>query len=125
MQPVLQHLQRDRRDLQHLMAHGIRIISPQQRAAAAAGIRVVLHHLIHPLDRQQLRATAGVARLATTLAATALAPLRRLKPRPITGGRHGGIAGAAADPLLELSQFAGQGGELATQVFVLLQMGQD
>ncbi|MEB3349499.1 MAG: hypothetical protein VKO00_05715 [Cyanobacteriota bacterium] len=29
--------------------------APQQGAAAAAGIGVVLHHLIHPLNRQQLR----------------------------------------------------------------------
>jgi hypothetical protein len=107
------------------MAHGIRIISPQQRAAVAAGIRVVLHHLIHPLDRQQLRATAVVARLATTLAATALAPLRRLKPRLITGGRLGGIAGAAADPLLQLSQFRRQSAELATQLFVLPQLSEE
>jgi hypothetical protein len=86
MQPVLQHLQRDRRDLQHLMAHGIRIISPQQRAAAAAGIRVVLHHLIHPLDRQQLRATAGAARLATRLAAMSLRRSGGLKPGPSLEG---------------------------------------
>jgi hypothetical protein len=72
------------------MAYGIRIISPQQRAAAAAGIRVGLHHLIHPLDRQQRRATAGVARLATTLAATALAPLRRLVVRRSSAQRWPG-----------------------------------
>jgi hypothetical protein len=104
------------------MAHGIRIISPQQRAAAAAGIRVVLHHLIHPLDRQQLRATAGAARLATRLAATALAPLRRLKAGAVAGGRLGGIAGAAADPLLQLSQFRRQGGEVEPQLIVLQPM---
>ncbi len=107
------------------MADGIRIISPQQRAAAAAGIRVVLHHRIHPLDRQQLRATAGVARLATTLAATAFAPLRWFKAGAVAGGRLGGIAGAAADPLLELGQFRRQGGELEPQLFVLPQLGQD
>jgi hypothetical protein len=38
------------------MAQRIGILSLQQRAAAAADIGVVLHHLIHPLDRQQLRA---------------------------------------------------------------------
>ena len=103
---------------------------------------MVLHHLIHPLDRQQLRATAGVARLATTLAATALAPLRRLGVRrtyaqrwpgpSLEGGyrfaeawRLGGIAGAGADPLLKLSQFRRQSGELATQLVVLPQLGQE
>ena len=57
------------------MAQGIWILALQQRAAAAAGVRVVLHHLVHPLDRQQLRARSGMTRLAAALAATALAPL--------------------------------------------------
>jgi hypothetical protein len=52
---VLDHQLRDRRDLDHLMAHGRWILSLQQGSAAAAGLRVMLHHLIHPLDRQQLR----------------------------------------------------------------------
>jgi hypothetical protein len=52
---MLNHQRRDRRDLDHLMAQRCRILSLQQGAATAAGIRVVLHHLIHPLNRQQLR----------------------------------------------------------------------
>jgi hypothetical protein len=118
MQPVLKHRQRDRRDLQHLMAYGIRIISQQQRAAATAGSRVMLLVIVNALRRRQHRATAGMARLPTTLAATAT--LRRHKPRPITGGRFGGIAGVAADPLLQPGQLRGQGGELEPQLIVLL-----
>jgi hypothetical protein len=106
------------------MAQGIRIISPQERAAAAAGSRVMVLVIVHALRLQQLRATAGVARLTTTLAATAFAPLRRLKPGPITGGRFGGIAGAAADPLLQPGQLSGQGGELGVQFLVLLVLGE-
>jgi hypothetical protein len=35
-----------------------------------------LHHLIHLLDRQAFRPSAGTARLASALTATALAQLR-------------------------------------------------
>ena len=42
--------------LDHPMAQEIRILSLQQRAATPAGIGVVFHHFIHPLDRPQLRA---------------------------------------------------------------------
>jgi hypothetical protein len=52
VQPVFYHHRRDWRNLDHLMAQWVWILSIQQRAAAAAGIGVVLHHLIHPLDRQ-------------------------------------------------------------------------
>jgi len=61
-----------------------------------------------------------MSRLAAALAATALAPLRRLKPRAVTGGRLGRVARAAADPLPQAGQFAGQGGELAAELIVLL-----
>jgi len=81
---------------------------------------VVFHHLIYPLDRQQLRVRAGMARLTAALASTALASLRRLEPRAVTGGRFGGVAGAAADPLPQLGQLARQGGELAAELVVLL-----
>jgi len=49
-------------------------------------MNIQLHHLINPLNLQQLRPSAGMARLAAALAATALAPLRCLEPRPVTGG---------------------------------------
>jgi len=55
VQPVLDHQRRDRRNLDHLMAHGRWILSLQQGAAVAAGIGVVLNHLIHPFGRQKLR----------------------------------------------------------------------
>ena len=79
VQPVLDHHWRERRDLNHLMAQRIRILAVQQGAAAAAGVQVVVHHLIHPLDRQQLRARAGMAWLAAAFAATAFATLRGIK----------------------------------------------
>ncbi len=120
MQPVFNHQRRDRRDLDHLMTHRLWIISLEQSAAAAAGIGVVFHHLIHPLDRQQFRPTAGMARLTAALAATALAPLWRLKPKPVTGGWFGGVARAPVDPLPQLGQLARQGGELNAELIVLL-----
>ena len=96
------------------------IIALQQGAAAAAGLRVVLHHLIHPLDRQQLRPRSWMARLSATLAATTFASLGWLKPRAITGRWFGGVTGAAADPLPQAGQFGGQGGELYSELLVLL-----
>lgn len=56
MQLMLDHQRPDRRDLDDLMAQGSWVFSPQQGATAAAGIAVVFHHFIHPLDRQQHRA---------------------------------------------------------------------
>lgn len=109
----------------HLMPQGRWILSLQQGAAAAASIRVVFHHRIHPLDRQQLRPRSRMARLTAALAAAALATLRRLKPRAITGGWFGGIARAAADTHPQLGQLCCQGGELAAEIIVLLLLGQD
>ena len=125
MQPMLDHHWRDRRDFNHLMAQRIRILALKQGAAAAAGIGVMVHHLIHPLDRQQLRPRSRMTRLTAALAATALAPCRRLKPGPIAGGRFGGVARAAADPLPQAGQFGSQGGELAAELIVLLPESQN
>jgi len=122
---MFDHHRRYRRDLDHLMAQRRWIFSLQQHAAAAAGIRMVLHHFVNALHRQQLRASAGMARLAAPLAATAFATLGRLKPRAIAGGRFGGIAGAAADPLPQVGQFGSQSGELGTQLLDLLLLSQD
>ena len=119
MQPVIDHQRRDRRNLNHVMPQGLWILTLQQRAAAAAGIRVTLHHLTPPLDRQQLRPGSGMTRLAATLAATAMASLRWLQPRPIAGGWFRGVARAAADPLPQAGQLSDQGGELATQLMDL------
>ena len=68
--------------------------------------------IVHALRRQQLRPRSRMAWLAAALAATAFAALRRLESRAIAGGWFGGVAGAAADPLAQLSQFRRQGGEL-------------
>ncbi len=81
---------------------------------------MVLHHFVNALHRQQLRASAGMARLAAPLAATAFTTLGRLEPRTIAGGRFGGIAGAAADPLPQVGQFGSQGGELGAQLLDLI-----
>jgi hypothetical protein len=101
------------------MAQGIWILSLQQRATAAAGVRVVLDYLIHPLDRQQPRPSAGMALLPTALAATAFAALGRLEPRAVTGGRLGGVAGGSTDPLAQAGQFRRQGCELRAELFIL------
>jgi len=114
-QPVLDHQRSDRRNLNHLMTQGLWILSIQQGAATAARLGVVVHHLIHPLDRQRLRPGSRVAWLAATLAATALAPLQRLETRPIAGGRFGGVARAATDPLPQAGQLGRQGGEFAAE----------
>lgn len=124
MQPVHEHKRGDRRDLDHPMAQRIWINTSQQLIATVAGIRVVIHHLIHPLNRQQFRPTGEMALLAAPLAATALAPHWRLiPPSPSLEGCHsyaealrlGGVAGAPADPLPQVCQLGGQGGELAAQ----------
>jgi hypothetical protein len=88
-----------------------------------ASMDIQLHHLIHPLDRQQLRPSAGMARLAAALAATTLAPLRWLEPSPVTGGWFRGVARAAADLIPQLGQFPGQGGGLTAEQFNFLTAG--
>ena len=57
------------------------IIALLQLPATAAGFRVVLDHLIHPLDRQQLRPRSWMARLSAPLAAITFASLRWLVAR--------------------------------------------
>ena len=72
------------------MAHWVWILSIQQHPAAATGIGVVLHHLIHSLDRQQLRPESWMARLAAAVAATALATFWRLVARRASAKRWQG-----------------------------------
>jgi hypothetical protein len=108
---MLDHHRRDRGDLDHLMAQWFLILSLQQRAAAAAGLRVTLRHLVNALNREQLRAGSLMARLATPLAATNLGTPWRLKPSAVAGWRLGGVAGAAADPLPQAGLLNGQGSE--------------
>ena len=86
---------------------------------------MVFHHLIHRRDRQQLRPSAGMGRLTATLAVTALRPLRRLKPRGFTGGKIGGVARAAADPLPQTGQLPRQGGELSAELLDLQLLSRD
>jgi len=116
---MFDHQRRYQQDLDHLMAQRRWIFSLQQRSAAAAGIQMVLHHIVNALQRQQLRASAVMARLAATFAATDFAALGPLRPRAIAGGRFGGIAGAAADPLPKVGQFGSQGGGLGAQLLNL------
>ena len=49
---------------------------------------MVLNHLVNAPDRQQLRPRSGMALLATSLAATDFAPIRRLETWAVAGGRH-------------------------------------
>jgi hypothetical protein len=107
------------------MAQWLWIRSLQQGAAAAAGVRVVLHHLLNSLNRQQLWAGSWMARLATPLAATAFTPLWRFKTLAIARGRFRGVAGTAADPLAQAGQFGRRGGELGAQLIVFLLLNQD
>jgi hypothetical protein len=107
------------------MAQRLQILSLKQNAATAAGIGVLLHHLIHPLDRQELRTGSWMTRLAAPLAATAFATLGRLETRAIAGGRFEGVAGRSADPLAQAGQLCGQGGEPAPQLINLLLLSQD
>jgi hypothetical protein len=67
---MLDHQRGDRWDLNHPMPQWLWILSRQQGVAMASGVRVVRHHLIHPLDRQQLDPGFWMARLAAGLAAT-------------------------------------------------------
>jgi hypothetical protein len=66
-----------------------------------------------------------MARLATSLAATALATLRWLEPWTVAGGRLGGIAGVAANLFAQACQLGGQGSELGAQLLNLLLLGQN
>ena len=122
---MLDHQLRDRRNLDHPVPQGLWILTLQQRAAAAACREVMLHHLIHPLDRQQLLPGSGMDGLATALAITALALLGRLKPMAIAGGWFGGVPRAAADPLPKAGQLGRQGSELGSELLHLLLLSQD
>jgi hypothetical protein len=66
-----------------------------------------------------------MARLATTLAATAFTPLWWFKTRAIARWRFRGVAGTAADPLPQAGQFGRQGGELNAQLLDFLLLNQD
>ena len=83
VEPVLHRQLHTRRDLVHLMLRRNWVLALQHGVAAAAGVRVVVHNRIHPLNRQQPRPSALMPQLATALAATALALIGWLKARPI------------------------------------------
>jgi hypothetical protein len=80
----------------------------------------MLHHLVNALKRQQLRPRSWMALLAAPLAATASAAFRRLKTLAVTGGWFGRVARRSADPLAQGGEFRRQGGELRSELFVLL-----
>jgi hypothetical protein len=108
MQPMLNYQRRDRRNLDHLMAQGIWILSFQQSAAAAAAQGVI-----------------RMARLTAASAALVRAPFLRFECWAVTGGRLGGVARDAADPLPEAGQLCGQGGELGTKLLDLPLLNHD
>ena len=90
VQPVIDHQGRGPRNLDHLMPQWLQIFTLEMGAAATTGVRVLLHHLVNALDRQQLRPRSRMALLATSLAATAFAPFRRLVARRASAQRWPG-----------------------------------
>jgi hypothetical protein len=64
-------------------------------------------------------------RLATALAANAFLSLGCLKAGAVAGGRFGGVAGAAANPLPQAGQLTRQAGELGAELLDLLLLGQN
>jgi len=58
--------------------------------------------------------------MAAPFAAPALAPVWRLKPKPVTGEQFGGVGGTAANPLTQADKFRRKGGELCSWLFILL-----
>jgi hypothetical protein len=75
-----------RRDVDHLMALGCRIHSREWIAAAPTGVRPMVMDALAALHRQQLRPRAGMAWLASALAATAFPFQGRLESLAVTGG---------------------------------------
>jgi hypothetical protein len=102
---MLDHLDRDRRQLLDLPARGPanrRVLALGEHMPAVAALRVVLDHLVHCAGRQQLPAMALVTRLSALLAPRrVLAPSRRRGRRVGTWGLRA-IARAAVQPALEL-----------------------
>jgi hypothetical protein len=73
------------------MAQLRRILTLQQDAATAAGVGVVLDHLVNALDRQQFRPRARMALLPTPLGATAFAVSTRRVARRASSQRYPGL----------------------------------
>ena len=61
-----------------------------------------------------------MALLAAPFAATASAAFGRLKTLAVTGGWFGRVARRSADPLAQAGEFRRQGGELRSELIVLL-----
>ena len=99
---VTGHQRRDRRNLDHLMA--------RRRQS-----RLLLRHLVHPLDRKQLRTSCEMALLSAPLAGTTFTALWRPKTQPVTGGRLGRIARAATKRISSLAP-AGQFSQSASEI---------
>jgi hypothetical protein len=120
MQLVLDHERHNLWDVDYLVAQRLGIIATERLTATPAVAGVMGDHLLALLRGEKSRARTGMALLATALAAIALAPLGWLKTRAVAGGRFGGVAGAAADPLSQAGQFSRQGGELDAELLNLL-----
>jgi hypothetical protein len=75
VQLMLDHKRCDRRDIDHLMAQRLRIITNQSLATRLAVARMMDDHLLALLSGEQLAAGAGMALLASSLAARAFALL--------------------------------------------------
>ena len=114
---VFDHLRPDRRDVDHLMPVGSRIHSRQWVAAAQTSVRHMVMVALAAFHRQQPRPRAGMAWLASPLAATAFALQGRLESLAVAGGWFGRVA---ADAFPKVGQLGSQCGELLTTLRILL-----
>ncbi len=101
-------------------AVGRRIHSRQWVAAAPTSVRHMVMGALAALHRQQLRPRAGMAWLATPLAATAFPFQGRLESLAVAGGWLGRVARIAADALSQAGQLGSQCGELLTHLLIPL-----
>ena len=108
-------------------------------ANGLAPLAVQLHHGVHGVELTSRKnpATQMLERSAATQVPSRDGPavrracghcpcaVRWLQPGAVIGGRHGGVARAAADPLPQAGQFGHQGSALAAELVDLLLLGQD
>ncbi len=105
LQPVLDQLDRDRRQLADLVADGIPVrlaFVLGERMPAGAALGPVLDQPINLRERLQRPAMPGMARLPTLLSPRAGRALARRRARRIVAGRKRGVLRVATQPPLEL-----------------------
>src|SRR6266540_3218567 len=105
VQTMLAHLDDDRRQLAHLMAHRIAIrlaLCLSELVPATTALRPVVDLMIDPLGRQQTPVPALMTRLPTLPAARPLPAFARRRARRVLAWWCRGIARVATEPLLEV-----------------------